>query len=38
MARPLREAAFCHVTARGNERRKMFLYVANYKKFLDERR
>jgi hypothetical protein len=38
MAQPLREAAFYHVTARGKERRKMFLSVADYKKPLDERR
>lgn len=37
MARPLRIAysgAFYHVTARGNERRKIFLSQADYKKFL----
>jgi putative transposase len=37
MARPLRIAyngAFYHVTARGNERRKIFISQADYKKFL----
>ena len=37
MARPLRieyEGAFYHVTARGNERKKVFLSKADYEKFL----
>jgi REP element-mobilizing transposase RayT len=37
MARPLRinyEGAFHHITARGNERRKIFLSKADYDKFL----
>lgn len=37
MARPLRityPGAFYHVTARGNERKKIFLSQADYRKFL----
>jgi REP element-mobilizing transposase RayT len=37
MARPLRityEGAFYHVTARGNERKKIFLSRTDYEKFL----
>jgi len=37
MARPLRityEGAFYHVTARGNERKKIFLSPTDYEKFL----
>ena len=37
MARPLRiafEGAFYHVTARGNERKKIFLSHRDYEKFL----
>jgi len=37
MARPLRiafEGAFYHITARGNERRKIFLSSRDYEKFL----
>jgi REP element-mobilizing transposase RayT len=37
MARPLRityEDAFYHVTARGNERKKIFLSRTDYEKFL----
>lgn len=38
MARPLRiecEGAFCHVAARGNEKKRIFLSKADYEKFLD---
>ncbi len=37
MARPLRieyEGAFYHITARGNEKRRVFLSKADYEKFL----
>ncbi len=37
MARPVRieyEGAFYHVTARGNDRKKVFLSKADYEKFL----
>ena len=37
MARPLRivyEEAFYHITARGNERKKIFLSCKDYEKFL----
>ncbi len=37
MARPLRieyEGAFYHITARGNERRRIFLSKADHEKFL----
>ena len=36
MARPLRigyEGAFCHVTARGNERRRIYFTKSDYEKF-----
>ena len=38
MARPLRieyEGAFYHITARGNERKKIFFNKSDYKKFKD---
>jgi len=37
MARPLRieyEGAYYHITARGNERRKIFLSEGDYQKYL----
>ncbi len=41
MARPLRieyEGAFYHITARGNERKRVFLSKADYEKFLADLR